>query len=66
MSHEPGTVLGSWDKKVNNTEPLTKRTHSSCPGMNNQQIITQCDVRDNRQYNDIFHIFHLNNSNSTK
>lgn len=66
MSHGPGTVLGSWDRKMNHTELLAKGTHSLYPGMNNQQTTAQCNVDYNRQYNDIFHIFLLSNSDSTK
>lgn len=66
MSHGPGTVLGSWDRKMNHTELLAKGTHSLYPGMNNQQTTAQFNVDYNRQYNDIFHIFLLSNSDSTK
>lgn len=40
MNHGSGTVLGPWNRKFNKMGPLARGTHSSFPGMNNQQIIT--------------------------
>ena len=65
MNHKSGTVLGFWDRKVNNTEFLAIGTHGLSPRMNSQQIIA-LSVTYNKQYNDIFHISLLNNKGSIK